>query len=132
MKFCHRGLQNRAEFWNPRNLGYQFLAEAKRLLELELEVERPFRNPDDPSWERRDTEWEQTRLTTIQTALILNIIHNLNGSDKIGWRYTLKAIELADEIQLFGPPPKRYGREMLCVRAYTAWELFCWQRYVAC
>ena len=77
-----------------------------------MEVERPFKNPDDPGWERRDTEWEQTKLTTIQTALILNIIHNLNGSDKIGWRYTLKAIELADEIQLFGSPPERYGREM--------------------
>ncbi len=113
-------------------MGYQFLAEAKRLLELESDIERPFRDPDDPDWERRNTEWEQTRLTTIQTSLFLNIIHNLNGSDKIGWRYTLKAVELAGEIQLFESPPERYGREMLGVRAYTAWALFCWQTYVVC
>jgi hypothetical protein len=94
-----------------------------------LEVERP--NPDDLSWERRDVEWEQRRLTTIQAALLLTLIYNLNGSDKIGWRYTLRAIELAKEIQLLEPPPENHSREMLCVRAYTAWGLFYWQRYDA-
>ncbi|KAK3301063.1 uncharacterized protein B0H64DRAFT_382525 [Chaetomium fimeti] len=125
--FCHRGLQGRAEFWNPKNIGYQFLAEAKRLFELESSVERPFRDPTDPTWEHRDREWEQTRLTTIQAALLLTLIYNLNASDKIGWRFTLNAIEMADEIQLLGPPLERHSPEMQCARTYTAWGLFCWQ-----
>ena len=124
-------MQGRAEFWNPKNIGYQFLAEAKRLLEVESELERPFRNPADPAWENRDMEWEQTRLTTIQAALLLTLIYNLNGSDKIGWRFTLKAIEMADEIQLLGPPLEHHNPEMQRARTYTAWGLFCWQKYVA-
>ncbi|KAK3899213.1 hypothetical protein C8A05DRAFT_46654 [Staphylotrichum tortipilum] len=125
--FCHRGLQGRAEFWNPRNLGYQFLAEAKRLFELGCEEERPFKHPNDLDWERKNREWEQGRLTTIQAAQLLNLVYNLNGSDKIGWRYTLRAIEMAHEIQLMRPPQDRHTPEMQCVRAYTAWGLFCWQ-----
>ncbi|KAH6650068.1 hypothetical protein F5144DRAFT_555191 [Chaetomium tenue] len=125
--FCHRGLQGRSEFWNPKNIGYQFLAEAKRLFEVESELERPFRNPADPTWERRDMEWEQTRLTTIQAALMLTLIYNLNGTDKLGWRFTLKAIEMADEIQLLDLPLEHHTPEMQCVRTYTAWGLFCWQ-----
>jgi hypothetical protein len=128
VKFCHRGLQGRAEFWNPGYIGYQFLAEAKRLLEVEAELERPFRNPADPGWERRDREWEYSRLTTIQAAALLTLVYILNGSDRIGWRYTLRAIDMANEIQLLGPPAEHHDREMQCARAYTAWGLFCWQR----
>ncbi|KAK4155533.1 hypothetical protein C8A00DRAFT_13446 [Chaetomidium leptoderma] len=125
--FCHRGLQGRPEFWNPRNIGYQFLAEAKRLLEIESERERPFRNPADPDWGRRDREWEQSRLTTIHAALLLTLVYNLNGSDKIGWRFTLRALEIADDIQLLGPPLEHHGPEMRIAWTYTAWGLFCWQ-----
>lgn len=126
-KFCHRGLQGRAEFWNPKNLGYQFLAEAKRLFETEAELERPF--PNDPDWERKNREWEQRRLTTIQAASLLTLIYNLNGSDKIGWRYTIRAVEMGYEIQLFDAPLESLGPEMQCVMTYTAWGLFFWQRY---
>ncbi|KAK3310454.1 uncharacterized protein B0T15DRAFT_389212 [Chaetomium strumarium] len=128
--FCHRGLQGRAEFWNPKNIGYQFLAEAKRLFEIESELERPPRIPGDLDWERKDLEWEQRRLVTIQASVLLTIIYSLNGSDKIGWRYTLKAIDMANEIQLFGPLLERHGPELQCVRTYTAWGLFCWQSLV--
>lgn len=76
-------------------------------------------------------EWEQARLTTIQAALMLTLIYNLNGTDKLGWRFTLKAIEMADEIQLLGLPLEHHTPEMQRVRTYTAWGLFCWQRYVA-
>ncbi|KAL2134955.1 hypothetical protein VTI74DRAFT_10276 [Chaetomium olivicolor] len=125
--FAHRSLPGRAEFWNPKNLGYQFLAESKRLFEIQSELERPFRNPNDTDWERKDREWEQRRLTTIQAALLLTIIYNINGSDKIGWRFTLRAIEMANQINLLGPPLAHYGADMQCVRTYTAWALFCWQ-----
>jgi hypothetical protein len=129
-QYCHRGLQGRAEFWNPRSLGYQFLAETRRLFEIESELERPLRNPADPDWERRDMEWEQSRLTAIQAALFITLVYNVNGSDKIGWRYTLRAFEMANQIQLLGPPLAHHGPEMQCVKTYTAWALFWWQRYV--
>jgi hypothetical protein len=97
-----------------------------------MELERPIGNFGDPDWERRNSEWEQRRLLAIQAALLLTLIHNLNGSDKIGWRrYTLKAVEMAHEIQLFGPPLERHSPEEQCARTYTAWGLFCWQRYAA-
>ncbi|KAH6619763.1 hypothetical protein B0J18DRAFT_451092 [Chaetomium sp. MPI-SDFR-AT-0129] len=124
---CHRGLRGRTESWNPKSLGYQFLAEAKRLFETESEIPRPFRNPADPNWETRDKEWEQSRLTTLQSGLILTIIYDLNGSDKIGWRYTKKALELAEEINLLGPPLDYHDADTRCVRTYTAWHLFYWQ-----
>ncbi|KAK4101616.1 hypothetical protein N658DRAFT_558748 [Parathielavia hyrcaniae] len=125
--FCHRGLQGRAEYWNPGYLGYQFLAETRRLFEIESERDRPFKNPADPSWERRDREWELSRLTTIQAAALLTLAYNLNGSDKIGWRFTQTAIEMADEIQLLGPLLEHHDGEVQCARTYTAWGLFFWQ-----
>ena len=100
------------------------------MFELDCEEERPSKHPDDPDWERKNREWEQGRLTAIQAAQLLNLVYNLNGSDKIGWRYTLRAIEMAEDIQLMGPPLDHHTPEMQCVRAYTAWGLFCWQRYV--
>ncbi|KAL2178768.1 uncharacterized protein P884DRAFT_284140 [Thermothelomyces heterothallicus CBS 202.75] len=124
---CHRGLHGRAEFWNPQTLGYQFLAEARRLFEIESERERPSENLEDPNRERKEREWEQSRLTTIQAALLLTLVYNLNGSDRIGWRFTLTAIKMAEQIQLLGPPLKHHGPEMQRARTYTAWGLFCWQ-----
>ena len=129
-KFCHRGLQGRAEFWNPVNIGYRFLAEAKRLFELDAELERPLAFPGDPDWERKDREWEQRRLATIHAALVLNMVHDLNGSDKIGWRFTLRALEMAHEIGLFEAPLEHRDAETQHAMAYTAWALFVWQRYV--
>jgi hypothetical protein len=98
------------------------------LFEIESELPRPFFNPNDPDSERKLRQWENNRLTTIQAAMFMNSTYNLNGLDKIGWRGTLKAIDMAYEIGLFGPPLDKYTPEEQCVRTYTAWCLFCWQR----
>ena len=130
-KYCHRGLQYRAEYWNPKNLGYQFLAEAKRLFEIESVAERPLELPNDPAWEQKSIEWETRRLVLIQAGLLLNLIDAFNGFDKIGWRYTLRSFEMANEIQLFRKPRNDVGRDLRCVRDFTAWAFFVWQRCVA-
>jgi hypothetical protein len=90
-------------------LGYRFLAEAKRLWELEL---------------------MQSKLTTIQAALFLNGSYNLDGVDAVGWRYASQAIAMADKLHLFAAPPSGTSEKMRIAREFTAWTLFCWQGYV--
>ena len=97
----------RAEHWNPLNLGYQFLAEAKRLWDLEQRM---------------------SKVTTIQAALFLNGISNLDCADAVGWQYASRAVDMAHKLQLFTPSPKDMSVEMRIAREFTAWTLFCWQR----
>jgi len=59
---------------------------------------------------------------------MLAVIYALNGSDKVGWRYTLRAVEMAYEIDLFQPRPDMEIQAQ-CVWDYTAWAVFIWQRY---
>ncbi|KAK3330184.1 hypothetical protein B0H66DRAFT_48791 [Apodospora peruviana] len=124
--FYHRGLETRAEYWNPRNIGYQFLAEARRLFEIETAREKPRRCPNDPDWDHKVMDWELGRLAAIQSGPLMSLIYNYNGSDKIGWRYGVQACQMASEIQLFSPR-KEFGCEMQNVRDYTAWQLYIFQ-----
>ncbi|KAF2651945.1 hypothetical protein K491DRAFT_72640 [Lophiostoma macrostomum CBS 122681] len=55
-------IPDRTKFWLPRSLQYQFLAEAKRLLELESGT--------------------SARLTTLQAITLLNFTLNMNGMDE--------------------------------------------------
>ncbi|KAK3383676.1 hypothetical protein B0T24DRAFT_58979 [Lasiosphaeria ovina] len=128
--YCHRGLQYRSEYWNPKNLGYQFLAEAKRLFEIEAETERPPEQPDNPNSRQKSNQWEQRRLVLIQSALLLNLIDAFNGFDRVGWRYTLRALDMANEIQLFRATRPDIGQDVRSVRDFTAWVFFGWQSVV--
>ena len=109
IQHCYRAFINRAEFWNPRTLGYRFLAEAKRHWEL---------------------EHDNCELHTIQAGMILNHICNMSGADKIGWRYTIQAVQLAHKIELFTPAVDGQSDKLCAARAFTAWALFSWQRQV--
>lgn len=106
-QLCHHGFKNRAEFWNPQNLVYQFVAEARRLWELER---------------------GQMELTTIHAAMIIHLIYEMNGFDKLGWPYTVEAIAIARDLHLFEPCPDGDDGDMRAARLYTAWSLFAWQR----
>ncbi|KAK0747338.1 hypothetical protein B0T21DRAFT_405976 [Apiosordaria backusii] len=109
---CHRDLPDRAEFWNPRTLGYGFLTEAKRHWELEQAGSR-------------------SKLTTIQAAIILNIVYNLNSMVKLGWQYTLQAIDMAHKMKLFKKPENwdTLNPRLRASRDFTAWSLFGWQSH---
>ncbi|KAI0845263.1 hypothetical protein F5Y00DRAFT_265794 [Daldinia vernicosa] len=98
-------MKNRAEYWNPDNLGYRFLAEARRLFELEQ---------------------AQPAITTAQAAAIINLTCNLNGIDEISWIYTYKSIEIARDLSLFSPGPDE-SKEWQVAAGTTAWCLFNWQ-----
>ncbi|KAI2625433.1 hypothetical protein GGS26DRAFT_600127 [Hypomontagnella submonticulosa] len=100
-------MKNRAEYWLPDNLGYRFLAEARRLFELEQA------NPT---------------ITTVQAAAIINLTCNLNGTDEISWVYTYKSLEMAQNMSLFSSNPDE-SREWQIAAGTTAWCLFNWQAY---
>jgi hypothetical protein len=104
-----RELSNRYEYWNPRNYTYQFLAEAKRLWEIE-------------------TTSSRVRLTTIQAAVLLHIINIGNAMDAVGSAYTQQAVDMAQRIGLFGAGGAKQETNRSNARVFTAWALFGWQK----
>lgn len=87
---------------------YRFLAEAKRLWELEA---------------------TKPRITTIQAGIIFNVIHNLCGIDEIGQAYRLHGLALAHKIRLFDGSVDMSGQSdrIRNGRAYAAWALYNWE-----
>lgn len=105
-------IDRRAEFWDPENPGYLFHAEAKRLLELELDT---------------------TRLTTIQSLCIIGLTYSQNALDKIGWPRWDRAFAMAEELQIFGDleTDQSLTHDVRLARGFTAWCLFNLGSYVA-
>jgi len=107
LQVCYSRFSNRAEYWNPQMLQYRFLAEAKRLWELEA---------------------AQPRITTVQAGILLNVYYNLCGLDEIGQAYRIQAIALAHKLRLFdssilNQPNDRLRNGMI----FTAWALYSWE-----
>ncbi|KAF4952540.1 hypothetical protein FGADI_6611 [Fusarium gaditjirri] len=100
----------RNEHWNPHNIGYFFLAEARRLSDL---------------------EFGRSKITTIQAMLVMNATMNDHGIDGISYQYLTKAVALANLVGLFNPPGECMNQDMeqdtKIVREVTAWALFAWQ-----
>ncbi|EJP66453.1 C6 transcription factor, putative [Beauveria bassiana ARSEF 2860] len=107
---CHgyRNVENRAEFWDPSTMGYRFLAECRRLWELEI---------------------GNSSLTNIQAATILSLTYNMNGLDKVGWTYMIQAIAAAESIDLFGDVPDSDSQKIKVVKTFTAWGLYGFQAF---
>ncbi|KAI1637477.1 hypothetical protein F4809DRAFT_649889 [Biscogniauxia mediterranea] len=99
--------KRRAEYWAPGNLGYCFLAEARRLYDLER------LNPT---------------LTTVQATTIIHLEYCINGVDELGRLYLQDAIDMAWRLGIFRPDPTR-SREWQLVAETTAWGLFNWQAF---
>ncbi|KAM0542279.1 hypothetical protein ACHAPJ_012887 [Fusarium lateritium] len=104
---CHTymGLSERAQFWNPHNLTYRFLAEAKRLWELQC---------------------GQSSLTAIQAAIVLNTISDSDTMNMIGKSYMLQAVAMAHDMDLFKVDSRIKSRKMERARTFTAWCLYTW------
>lgn len=98
------------------------------MFEYESDIECPREAPDDPTWLERHQQWLVGRLTTIQAAVVFAFIYALNALDRIGFRYTIRAVEMAYEIQLFQKAPEHMDADMKRVWGFTAWSLYTWQR----
>lgn len=103
-------MKDRSQFWKPQTPTYRFLAEAKRLWELETS-----RGP---------------RLTTIQSGALLNIIYNMQSMDKLGMTYTLQAVAMAHSLKLFDELNPALSERTRTSYSFTAWSLYNWTRYV--
>ncbi|KAH8897378.1 hypothetical protein GQ53DRAFT_638658 [Thozetella sp. PMI_491] len=99
---CYPKFSDRAEYWNPHTLVYRFLAEAKRIWELEAAA---------------------ARITTIQAGILFSVFHNLSGLDEIGQAYRIQAVALAHKLRLFDGPGAEKSERLRRGRAYTAWAL---------
>ncbi|KAF5692882.1 C6 transcription factor [Fusarium denticulatum] len=101
---CHsyRNATHRA--WRSENLGYTFLTEAKRLLELES---------------------SQCKLTTLHAAMVLHTIYTMNGMDQVGISYLLQSVQIAQDLKLFAP--EQTEGKTKTARVFTAWALYRWQ-----
>jgi hypothetical protein len=107
---CHTYLRlpDRARHWLPGTLTYRFTAESKRLWEIESLV-------------------EESRLTTIQAAQLLGIVTGFSGIDKIGSAYTIRAIGMAYDLNLFKSCQDIKSESMRKARIWTAWSLYAFQ-----
>ena len=89
----------------PDSLGYRFLAEARRLLDLDFAA---------------------PTVTTVQASAIVNLTLNVNGIDEIGWWYLRMSLDMAKTLDLFSIPEDS-DSEWRMVAIVTAWGLFNWQ-----
>jgi hypothetical protein len=109
---CHgmNSMQNRAEFWNPRTFSYVFMAETRRLWEL-------------------DQSRATCALPSAQAATILGRIFFANGMDKMGWIMWSHALALANQLELFATKPEYKSQKERVSRTITAWGIFSQQAY---
>lgn len=91
-----------------QTLGYRFLAEAKRLWELELGTKKS--------------------LPTLQAALLINILFDMHVMDKIGRWYVIQAVGIAHELGLFGPSEQTKASTGRNSYDFTRWCLYFWTR----
>ncbi|KAE9579504.1 hypothetical protein CGMCC3_g4725 [Colletotrichum fructicola] len=107
---CYQQFSNRVEYWNPNTLGYRFLAEAKRLWELQA---------------------SEPRLTTIQAGILFSVFHNLCGLDELGQPYRIHSVTLARRLRLFSKSSCGNNDSKRKGWAYTAWALYNWETLVS-
>ncbi|KAK4216924.1 hypothetical protein QBC37DRAFT_78044 [Rhypophila decipiens] len=108
---CHCNLRivNREKFWDPQTLGYKFLAEARRLWEIEIS--------------------EETKLSTIQAALLLSHKYSHDSGDKTAYTFVCQAVDLAKEMGIFKRETQveiKSDEKMRNAQVYTAWSLYAW------
>ncbi|RGP77123.1 hypothetical protein FLONG3_4638 [Fusarium longipes] len=99
-------IKGRNEPWDTDSLCYRFLAETKRLWELEM---------------------GESSLPTLQAALVMNAVYNMDGLDQIGNVFLAEATKIAYNLDLFKPIETKCPAEMDIARQFTAWSLFSWQ-----
>lgn len=100
---------NRSKLWHPESLTYKFLAEARRLWDLE--------SAGIPC------------VTTVQAALFLSLIYSDGSLDNLATSFLDHALSVGKRINMFDISDSRngVGLEMTKAHLFTAWRVFAWQ-----
>lgn len=83
------------------------MAEAKRLWEIDIST--------------------GPTITTLQAALVMQLLLNISGMDKVGRMYGRQIIGLARDLGLFGYLTHIDDPRLLQAHQFMAWSLFCLQ-----
>ncbi|KAK3301844.1 uncharacterized protein B0T15DRAFT_563508 [Chaetomium strumarium] len=113
--FAYPDLPNKYEYCNPASLPYQFVAEASRLWDTEMENDR-------------------ARLTTLQASIPLTVATQIIGNTMARFPTERLALDLAERIGLFNNPVENGTKpetRMSRAKAFTGWALFNFQCLVA-
>ncbi|KAF5639432.1 nitrate assimilation regulatory nirA [Fusarium tjaetaba] len=108
LSFCP-DTTSRLEYWNPESLRYRFLAESRRLWELEMEKE--------------------PRITTLQAAMVLNPVYNMSSMEtqaSQGLSFGAQALALSHKLGILESLPAKLDQRQRHVYGYTAWCLYYW------
>ncbi|RKL38961.1 hypothetical protein BFJ72_g7091 [Fusarium proliferatum] len=103
---CYPNFTNRVEYWNPNTLAYRFIAEAKRLWELEASI---------------------PRMTTIQAGILFSVFHNLCGLDEVGKPYRVHAVALANQLRIFDTIDIAKSKRIQRGTENLAWAMYNWE-----
>ncbi|EOA89630.1 uncharacterized protein SETTUDRAFT_103856 [Exserohilum turcica Et28A] len=109
--YSSKKIENRFRYWEPDGLGYRFLAEAKRI------------------WEMQTINRKNRNLASVQAALVINIIYNIYGLDKLGTPFGLQGLAIALDLRLFDGNADVKSERVRNARNFTAWCLFNIDRY---
>ncbi|KAF5717244.1 Zn(2)-C6 fungal-type DNA-binding domain-containing protein [Fusarium mundagurra] len=98
---------DRSKMWLFESLSYRFMAEARRLWDIE--------------------SCKESSIPTIQAAMIISYTTTNNGMDQVGALYLTRALEMSKSLDLFGPVTHPGDPELDKARVFTAWVLYSWQ-----
>ncbi|CRK41852.1 hypothetical protein BN1723_015972 [Verticillium longisporum] len=108
----YNDMVGRFKFWDPKQLTYQFMAEIRRLWQLEVSSGQP-------------------RITTLQASMVICAAYSTTGLDKLSSDYFTQGIGMAKKMGLLGP--LSYLKKPLRRKVYnmTAWALYGYQGLLA-
>ncbi|KAF5566611.1 cupin domain-containing protein [Fusarium napiforme] len=98
---------DRSKMWLFESLSYRFMAEARRLWDIE--------------------SCKESSIPTIQAAMIISYTTTNNGMDQVGALYLTRALEMSKSLDLFGSTTHPGDPELDKARVFTAWVLYSWQ-----
>jgi len=82
-------------------------------------------------WETQALDGKRRKLTSIQAAMIINVVYNLYALDKLGTIHGLQSLSLARDMRLFEGNTHITSERVRHARNFTAWCLFNIDRSVA-
>jgi hypothetical protein len=68
----------------------------------------------------------EVHITTIQASLIINLVLIMQSADKMGMKYTVQAVSMAQRLGLFGPLTNISDDKKRNSYVYTGWCLYFW------